>query len=119
MLGVDLSNPDMTLPSGVKLLRGTLHVYRTKFLSDGVCFERFAVQNFGQQPIDAEISLSVAADFADIFEVRGQKRGRRGARLPAETEPSAAVLRYQGLDGILRCTRIECTAPDSHVGGSL
>src|SRR5579864_6676865 len=29
LLAVDLSNPDMTLPSGVQLMRGTLHIYRT------------------------------------------------------------------------------------------
>src|SRR5579884_312562 len=36
LFAVDLTNPDLDLPSGVRILRGTLHIYRTKFLSDGV-----------------------------------------------------------------------------------
>ena len=39
MLTVDLTNPDMDLPSGLSLPRGTLHLYRNKFLAEGVCID--------------------------------------------------------------------------------
>src|SRR6516225_5197082 len=63
LLAVDLTNPDMVLHD-VTLLRGTLHIYRTKFLMEGNCFDRFAIQNFGQAPVDAKIALKFASDFA-------------------------------------------------------
>lgn len=117
LLAVDLTNPDMVVHD-VTLLRGTLHIYRTKFLMEGNCFDRFAIQNFGQAPVDAKIALKFASDFADIFEVRGQRRLRRGVRLPAEIRRSAVVLAYEGLDGLVRRTRIECSAPEVEFSGS-
>jgi glycogen debranching enzyme len=118
LLAVDLTNPDMQLPSGEYLLRGILHIYRNKFLTDGVCFDRFQLQNFGQVPIDVELSFEFGADFADIFEVRGQKREHRGTMLTEEIDRSAVSLAYEGLDRVLRRTRIECSPVCSGVGSA-
>jgi glycogen debranching enzyme len=109
LLAVDLTNPDMTLPSGESLLRGTVHLYRCKFLADGACFDRLTVHNYGQKPICADVSFTFGADFADIFEVRGQKRARRGAYLPADIGRSGVTLSYEGLDRVSRRSRIECS----------
>jgi glycogen debranching enzyme len=115
LLSVDLTNPDMNLPSGEPLLRGSLHIYRSKFLGDGSCFERFTVHNYGQKAVDTELSFSYGADFADIFEVRGQKRAHRGTLLAPEQERSGVTLAYEGLDRVLRRTRLEW--PDSSAAG--
>jgi glycogen debranching enzyme len=37
LLAVDLTNSDLDLPSGETLLRGALHIYRTKFLWKNAC----------------------------------------------------------------------------------
>lgn len=109
LVAVDLTNPDLDLPSGDSLLRGTVHIYRNKFLTDWICFDQITVHNYGQKPVDIELSFVFAADFADIFEVRGQKRERRGVCLPEELHHSSVTLAYQGLDRVLRRTRIECS----------
>jgi glycogen debranching enzyme len=109
MLAIDLTNPDMQMPSGDLLSRGTLHLYRNKFLADGACFEQITIHNFGHQAVDTHLSFVLGADFKDIFEVRGQKRERRGRHLPSETDRSSVVLAYEGLDRVLRETRIQCT----------
>jgi glycogen debranching enzyme len=109
LLASDLTNPDMDLSSGETLLRGTLHIYRNKFLADGACFDRITVHNYGSEPVDVELVFAFGADFADIFEVRGQKRERRGTFLPAEITRSGVILSYEGLDQVLRRTRIECS----------
>jgi glycogen debranching enzyme len=111
LLAVDLTNPDMTVSGGAPILRGTVHILRTKFLTDAACFDRFVVHNYGPDPIALELTLAFSADFADIFEVRGQKRERRGVRRPTQVEGSKTVLTYEGLDGVERRTRIECSAP--------
>jgi glycogen debranching enzyme len=108
-LGVDLTNPDLVLPSGEELLRGTLHVYRSRFLSDGTCIDRITVHNFGPITVDTELSFLFSADFADIFEVRGQKRQHRGTSLPDEIEHGGVVLSYEGLDRVLRRTHVRCS----------
>jgi glycogen debranching enzyme len=118
LLAIDLTNPDLTLPAGDTVSHGTLHIYRTKFLSNDACYERVLICNYGQHPIETKLSVAFAADFVDIFEVRGQTRPRRGTMLPAEVERSTIVLSYQGLDGCVRRTTIECPRDSTFKGTS-
>src|SRR5262249_38916248 len=106
LITVDLTNPDMELPSGLPLPRGMLPLHRHKVLADAACFERITVGNYGQAAVDIELNLFYAADFLDMFEVRGQKRLERGASLPEETSTASTTLAYRGLDLILRRTRV-------------
>ncbi len=105
-LTVDLTNPDMDGESG-PIPRGVLHIARTKFLREGVCYERIRFRNYGMEPIDTSCSLLYKADFADIFEVRGTRRARRGFSRPPTVEPGVVTLSYEGLDGQVRRTRLE------------
>ena len=58
--------------------RDLLHIYRSRFLWDGHWYERLRIANYGLATISATIVLEFGADYADIFEVRGIKRPRRG-----------------------------------------
>ena len=111
LFAVDLTNPDLELKSGQVLRRGTVHIYRTKFLTETVCFDQIALNNYGDSEIDVEVSFDFDADFADIFEVRGEKRQRRGNKLPEKIDHAAVTLGYDGLDGIRRTTCVECSLP--------
>src|SRR3978361_1359565 len=102
---VDLANPDIYQGGKVVLLRETLHVRRSKFRWQGTCHERIAVHNFGPETQSCFISLSFAADFADLFEVRGLTRPRRGTQ-SVTRDGTGVTVRYQGLDGIERLTEI-------------
>jgi glycogen debranching enzyme len=108
LVTVDMTNPDMDLPSG-PLPRGILHLHRHKVLADAAYFERITAGNYGQAAVDFELNLFYAADFLDMFEVRGQKRLERGISLPEETGTASTTLSYKGLDDILRRTRIACS----------
>jgi glycogen debranching enzyme len=109
VLSVDLTNPDLTLPSGQVVPRGTVHIYRGKFLSEGGCFEKIGVHNFGDSAVRLELTFTFAADFSDIFEVRGNKRKQRGRTLRPEALSGCIVLAYEGLDNVVRRTRIHCS----------
>jgi glycogen debranching enzyme len=113
LFGVDLTNPDMNLPTG-PLGRGTLHIYRAKYLASGICHDRITLHNYSENAIEIEITFDFEADFADIFEVRGEKRPRKGKILEPGNSGRAIVLGYEGLDGIPRSTRIECSHPSCH-----
>jgi glycogen debranching enzyme len=120
LVAVDLTNPDVYLDDEVVLPRGTLHIYRTKLLWQGVCYHRIHVRNFTRTPVEISLAIGFGADFADIFEVRGQQRARRGQLLPPETDASSVRLAYRGLDGRERRTRIESTpAPQSLSAGEM
>ena len=102
----DLTNPD-TRWRATELARGTIHLKRTKFLLESTCYEKFEVQNYNPYAVSFELLFEFAADFADIFEVRGYRRRRPGRELEAEITPNAVTLGYEGLDGIVRTTRLE------------
>jgi glycogen debranching enzyme len=109
LFAVDLTNPDLKMPSGETLPRGTLHIYRTKFITDGVAYDQITLHNYWDQAIQVELSFEFEADFADIFEVRGEKRKHRGEILAEIVDRSGVTLEYQGLDHVRRSTRVECS----------
>jgi glycogen debranching enzyme len=119
LFAVDLTNPDLMMLSGDSLPRGTLHIYRTKFLTERVAYDQIALHNYGEVAVEGDLSFEFEADFADIFEVRGEKRPKRGETLPEVVERRAVSLEYLGLDGIRRITRVECSANTCsvHEGG--
>src|SRR5262245_26322095 len=119
LLTVDLATPDLKDQTGQLVLpRGTLHVSRTKFLWRSCCYERLRISNFAMTAVDVELAMSFNADYADIFEVRGSKRERRGTRREPAVERARVVLEYDGLDRVVRRTRLAFhPAPDELGGG--
>jgi glycogen debranching enzyme len=118
LLTVDLTNPDFTIDGQVTVPRGTLHIFRTMFLWQGTCYERLRVYNYGLMPLDIPLYLQFDSDFADIFEVRGVRRERRGHKLEAVVKDDGIVLGYVGLDGVTRRTRLQCSPAPAEVFGS-
>jgi glycogen debranching enzyme len=108
LLNVDLTTPDMTHLGQVEIPRGALHLSRSRFLWQGLCFERFRVHNYSLRPVPVRLSFSVDADFADLFEVRGRKRSKRGRRLESVTSKDGVSLGYEGLDGVERWVTVRC-----------
>ncbi len=118
LLAVDLTNLDTSSDGEPILPRGTLHIFRSKFLRGGVCYERFRVSNYGPERVEAVFSLEFESDFADIFEVRGRKRKRRGTKRDPLVEDGRILLSYEGLDGVLRSTCIVCSPQPDFTSGS-
>ncbi len=108
LMSADLTNPDVYLDDRVVLPRGSLHIYRSKLIWQGVCYERIHVRNFTREPLEITLGLHYAADYADIFEIRGQQRPERGRMLEPRIGSSFVELGYEGLDGMTRRTVIEC-----------
>ncbi len=103
---VDLTNPDIYTDGQITLLKDTVHISRTIYLCEGSLRERIGLMNHGAEPVTFRLSLAFAADFADIFEVRGIKRIRRGQTWSEALPPSGVGLSYRGLDGAMRRTML-------------
>lgn len=108
LLAVDLTNPDIRDPQGgeIALARGTVHLFRSLLLWQNACHERLRLRSFSSEPVEIAFSFRFDADYADIFEVRGTRRTRRGTRLPSEVDADSVELGYRGLDGEMRRTRL-------------
>ena len=119
VLTVDLTNPDVYLDSKLILQRDVLHVARTLFLWRGAAYQRFRIHNHGGEAVAVRLSFTFGSDFADIFEVRGIHRGRRGATTACVTDRKNVVLRYTGLDDRLRTSVVSFAPPPNDLTTSV
>jgi glycogen debranching enzyme len=106
ILTVDLTNPDIYLDQKLVLPKDVLHVVRTLFLWRGAAYQRLHIQNHGDHPFEVRLTLAYSSDFADLFEVRGMRRARRGTATAETFGKSGVTLDYQGLDGNRRRTTL-------------
>src|SRR5581483_10630920 len=107
MLDVDLTNPDFFDAEGQLVLpKDTFHIARAKFLWNACCYELFTITSYCETRQKLHLAVEFAADFADLFEIRGYRRSRRGTVKAELLGPAEAVFHYQAVDGLPRATRI-------------
>ncbi|MFL5767576.1 MAG: glycogen debranching N-terminal domain-containing protein, partial [Actinomycetota bacterium] len=82
---------------------------------NGRLFERARIKNYNAFPVELDLEFTFAADFADIFEVRGMTTEVRGTLEPTEIEGSVIRFRYLGRDGLHRVTQVEFAPPPDTV----
>ena len=111
----DCTNVDLRRGDRIELPHGEIHLFRSRVLSDGLSIEKLRICSHGTRAIDLPVSIRFDADFADVFEVRGTQRARRGTRLPDRIAPDGCVLTYVGLDDVERRTRVSWTRQPENV----
>ncbi|NAZ36480.1 amylo-alpha-1,6-glucosidase [Rubellimicrobium sp. CFH 75288] len=116
-LTCDLANPDLSTPDGETIPSDTIHVRRTIFLWDGRLHERLKVRNFGDRAVSVTLAIETAADFADIFEVRGEIRAQRGRLDPPRVGEGGILWTYRGLDGRERATHLRLDPAPARLDG--
>jgi glycogen debranching enzyme len=113
----NLTNPDLTAGGGrIALRRDSVHLLGSALLWQGAYYLRLAVRNYALTPIDLGLQLLFAADYADVFEVRGMRRRRRGRLLEPVVGKSSVLLGYLGLDGRVRRTRLVFSPAPAELG---
>jgi glycogen debranching enzyme len=112
----DMSNPDFFIGDQVALRREQIHLHRLMFVWGGAVCERLSVRNFSDRPLRVRLKLCFEADFADLFEVRGERRNARGLGAATRDSDSKVTLRYVGLDKIERITTVEFTPAPQVLG---
>ncbi|WP_343713887.1 amylo-alpha-1,6-glucosidase [Inquilinus sp.] len=81
---------------------GAIHLQRAMLLWDDRLYQQIRVENFGQGEVQVPLAIQFAADFRDMFEVRGATRLRRGRLSGPEIGTDAVALGYTGLDKVGR-----------------
>ena len=105
-LTVDLTNPDIYRNGRIVLQKDLLHIVRTIFLWRGTAYQRIGLQNHGDRSASVDLTLQFDNDFADLFEVRGERRARRGIGSSKLLGPADVALEYRGLDDKSRTTAL-------------
>src|SRR5947208_1147658 len=93
-----LTNPTLADLEGRRVPSGTIEVRRLRVLED-VMEETLLVTNYNSHPVVLELVFRFAADFADIFEVRGYEPEFRGELDPPLWRHAALTMGYKGRDG--------------------
>lgn len=107
MLTCDLANPDFVGADGrVTVEHDLIHLRRTRFLWKGAIYERITIRNFDTETRRLAINIGFAADFADLFEIRGMTRLRKGVMRDPQVGPADVLLAYLGRDGRERQTHL-------------
>jgi len=102
----DLTNPDIFANGTLWLHKDAIHIYRTSYVRDGAMRQRILITNHSSQDLKLSVSVIFDCDFADIFEVRGVRRGKRGT-VTRHVQPSQSVVyAYEGLDKVIRRTTV-------------
>jgi glycogen debranching enzyme len=114
MANIHLSNPDIIAGDGTSIPQDVISLRRSRLIWEGAV-ERLYVRNYHIAPVRIQLSLSLACDFADIFEVRGMCRERRGRVHLPRAEGDTVILSYTGTDRLLRTTRIIFSRPPEEV----
>src|SRR5262249_26542259 len=107
LFGADLTNPDMPFDGDHLLLRDLVHLFRSRFLWNGTWHESIRLWSYNTVAVRLALTFDIACDFADIFEVRGTRRERRGTLLEPVLSGREMRLGYRGLDEEDRWTVIE------------
>jgi glycogen debranching enzyme len=117
VLVCDLTNPEIADDEGRRLVpQEVLQIRRTRFLWNARTYERIALHNYDIHTRRFSVQIDYAADFADIFEVRGAERPRRGRYQAPVVESDAVTLAYEGLDQRRRETRLQFEPAPEEIG---
>jgi glycogen debranching enzyme len=103
---VDLTNPDIMDGDEILIPNNSIHINRTKFLFGNTTHERLEIRNFHDRPHRITIEMTIGCDFQDMFEVRGERRPKRGSKLSSQIGGNQVIHRYMGLDDVERRTAL-------------
>jgi glycogen debranching enzyme len=119
LLTVDLTNPDIYQGDRLVLPKDGIHIVRTSFIWNDQFYTRFGIQNHSGERVDVSLALTFGNDFADIFEVRGMRRAKRGTLRPVIRGRQDAKLTYIGLDDVMRMTSLHFEPEPKHFSDSV
>jgi glycogen debranching enzyme len=104
-VAVDLTNAEIPDPPG-PVASNALYIRRLLTLYGPQLFETFTITSYLDADVEVPLELRFAADYADIFEVRGTTRAQRGHAQAPEVSRQAVRLGYCGRDGLRRSTEL-------------
>ncbi|HET7754471.1 MAG TPA: glycogen debranching N-terminal domain-containing protein [Anaeromyxobacteraceae bacterium] len=95
-----------------------IHLRRAQIIDDAFV-DRIQLSNFLDRHIDYWIEVEWACDFADVFEIRGARRQRRGRYRAPRVDGDKVLLQYEGLDGRTYSTEIALEGVGTERGSSV
>lgn len=105
MAHIELTNADLSEDGKLLAPQETINIRRLRVIGPTL-MERIRIKNYNPVDIELTLSFAFAADFADIFEVRGLRRTSRGKLFHPKVSEKQIVFAYLGKDEIFRRLRV-------------
>ncbi len=102
------TNPDIQVADdhGRRLPPQTLVVRRRRVIEGGALIESLSLSNYSPAAVDFDLRVGLAADFEDIFVVRGLERRSPKPEVQSRVEGNCVCYTYDGIDGKRRTTMV-------------
>jgi glycogen debranching enzyme len=123
-IGADRTRVELTVRGGsasgvnLDLPVNTVYIHREQLLDRSRLYDVLHLQNFHYDKVLLKIEILFAADFMDIFQVRGLLRGKSGRYYRPETQGSQVRLCYEGLDDRSRTTTLSFSPEPQRLEGA-
>ncbi len=101
---IDLTNKELE-SDGMSIPPATIHLRLLNVLR-GALLQRIRLLNFNDFCARITLEFDFSADFADIFEVRGTERRKRGQVFEPEITTNGVLFSYRGLDNLVYKTAV-------------
>lgn len=109
-----LGNAAFTSTAGTSIGSHTIGIRRER-VAAGTIFERIVLTNYNRQAVDFDLTIGFAADFVDLFLVRGFPPMERGELQRPQQRDAELILAYHGKDNVVRSTTITWNQPPSKI----
>ena len=111
---INATNPILRTDDQIEVPQETLNVRRTVLIADRLHY-RVRVRSFRPHAVSTTVELSLAADFADVFEVRRVGRRTGGSILPPSRDGDELRFAYAASDGERRETLVQLSPSPARV----
>ncbi|KIL48672.1 amylo-alpha-1,6-glucosidase [Jeotgalibacillus campisalis] len=110
-----LTNPHQENEAGLLLWRESIQFERTRFISEGVLYEKVKATSYFPKKAAFRIAMEMDADFLDMFIVRGFQNGKTGSRGETAMGDQEMTFTYNGSDQIERTTVVKWDQPEQEL----
>lgn len=116
---IELTTANIHLRDSLDLVENTVHIRREQMLDADILLERIKFENFNLSTVEFKVEIEYAADFVDVFQVRGMAREEPGQYFQPVIRPDSIGFYYQGRDHVTRHTLIEWSPAPGKIEGQV
>jgi len=110
---INATNPTLR-SGGVAIAQETINIRRTVLVAERLHYE-VRLRSFSPRQVMTTVELSLGADFADVFEVRGVVRRTVGHVLAPTLDGNRLCFSYAAQDGECRITNVELSPSPARI----
>src|SRR5215469_17895914 len=112
---IELTTGAVAQINSFDLPENTIHVRRQQLLASNVFYDSIKFANFNQSAVELAVEIVIAADFVDVFQVRGYARRKAGQYYRPIVRNDSLVFFYRGLDNVTRETVVHFQTPPDEI----